>query len=181
MVIAGKQLLIDCGQRNRRLNERSCMNFQIREGCKNDIGELLELLYDLFSTETDFVFNKEKQYQGLRLLLQKNEKHNLWVAETENRLVIGMCTVQVLISTAEGGEVGLVEDVVVRKKFRGHGVGRKLLQKMESWAVERNLTRIQLLADKTNIPGLQFYNKMDWQYTQLVCMRKMIPHDSLLQ
>ena len=38
-----------------------------------------------------------------------------------------MCTVQTLISTAEGGPVGLVEDVIVRADYRGHGIGARLL------------------------------------------------------
>jgi ribosomal protein S18 acetylase RimI-like enzyme len=31
---------------------------------------------------------------------------------------------------------------------------------------------LQLLADKNNLPALNFYQKQGWQSTQLVCLRK---------
>jgi ribosomal protein S18 acetylase RimI-like enzyme len=148
------------------------MNVRIREATLADVGELIELLYELFSIESDFIFDKAKQYQGLQLMLQDGKNKRVWVAETDNRRVVGMCTLQVLISTAEGGEVGLVEDVVVKKQFRCMGIGRLLLNQMEEWASEAKLLRLQLLTDKTNLPAIQFYKKMNWQPTLLICMRK---------
>lgn len=139
-----------------------------------DIGELIELLYELFSIEKDFTFNKEKQYEGLKLMLMNGDNKRVWVAVKDDGCIIGMCTLQVLISTAEGGEVGLVEDVVVKKHFRCRGIGRQLLQEMRSWAATRGLRRLQLLTDKTNLPSIQFYQNMDWQSTQLICMRKLM-------
>lgn len=45
--------------------------------------------------------------------------------------IVGMATIQTLISTAEGGRVGLVEDVVVDESFRGKGIGKLLLAGIE--------------------------------------------------
>lgn len=127
-----------------------------------DIRELIELLYE------------ENQFGGLKLMLMNGENKRVWVAEKDNGCIIGMCTLQVLISTAEGGEVGLVEDVVVKKHFRCRGIGRQLLQEMKSWATTRGLRRLQLLTDKTNLASIRFYQNMNWQSTQLICMRKLI-------
>ena len=44
------------------------------------------------------------------------------VAEIDGA-VRGMCTVQLVISTAEGGLAGLVEDLVVDRTYRGQGIG----------------------------------------------------------
>jgi len=38
-----------------------------------------------------------------------------------------MCSIQILISTAEGGKVALLEDLVVAENFRNMGIGTKLL------------------------------------------------------
>lgn len=148
------------------------MKIKVRKGIMEDLGELIELLYELFSIEHDFVFDKEKQYQGLRQMLLNGDNRRVWVAEREDGRIIGMCTIQVLISTAEGGEVGLVEDVVVTKHLRTQGIGHQLLNTMENWANERGLLRLQLLIDKTNLPSIQFYKKMKWKSTKLICMRK---------
>jgi len=42
------------------------------------------------------------------------------VAELDKQIV-GVCTAQLLISTAEGGIVALIEDVVVDGNYRGQG------------------------------------------------------------
>ena len=82
-----------------------------------------------------------------------------------------MCTVQTLISTAEGGPVGVLEDLVVAADFRHQGIGAKLLAEAVTWAECRGLTRLQLLADKNNLAALRFYQKQGWESTQLVCLK----------
>ena len=75
----------------------------IRTAKPSDIPQLVELLKELFTIEADFDFDQEKQACGLNLLLN-SEKDCILVAEllSDNK-VLGMCTVQTLISTAEGG------------------------------------------------------------------------------
>ena len=70
------------------------------------------LLGELFSIEADFSFDPEKQRRGLADLLGRGDEACLLVCEREGE-VVGMCSVQALVSTAEGGKVGLVEDMVV--------------------------------------------------------------------
>jgi ribosomal protein S18 acetylase RimI-like enzyme len=144
----------------------------IRTAKPSDIPQLVELLKELFTIEADFDFDQEKQASGLNLLL-KSEKDCILVAEllSENR-VLGMCTVQTLISTAEGGPVGLLEDLIVAADFRHQGIGAILLAEAVNWAECKGLKRLQLLADKSNLPALNFYQKQGWQSTQLVCLRK---------
>jgi GNAT superfamily N-acetyltransferase len=83
-----------------------------------------------------------------------------------------MCSAQALISTAEGGWVALVEDMVVSTPYRGTGVGRRLMTAIEEWAKKRGMSRLQLLADRTNFAALDFYDKMGWCPTQLICLRR---------
>ncbi|MFZ2171953.1 MAG: GNAT family N-acetyltransferase [Methylococcaceae bacterium] len=144
----------------------------IRTAKPSDIPQLVELLKALFAIEADFDFDRDKQACGLNLLL-KSAKDCILVAEllSDNR-VLGMCTVQTLISTAEGGPVGLLEDLVVAADFRDQGIGSKLVDEAVYWAQCQGLKRLQLLADKNNLPALNFYQKQGWESTQLVCLRK---------
>jgi GNAT superfamily N-acetyltransferase len=50
-------------------------------------------------------------------------------------------------------------------------VGRRLVNALVEWAADRGLTRLQLLADDRNRPALDFYRKMGWHTTQLLCLR----------
>jgi ribosomal protein S18 acetylase RimI-like enzyme len=144
----------------------------IRTALPSDIAQLVELLQELFAIETDFVFDPVKQTKGLNQLLN-SDKDFILVAESSNvNKVVGMCTIQTLISTAEGGQVGLLEDLVVAAGFRHKGIGTKLLAEAVYWAERRGLKRLQLLADKNNLPALSFYTKQGWLSTELVCLRK---------
>ena len=143
----------------------------IRPAGQDDLDTMVVLLQALFTTEKDFTPDPERQRQGLARFLAGCGKHRcILVAEADKR-VVAMATVQVLISTAQGGLVGLVEDVVVQEGFRGRGVGRRLVNALVDWAADRGLTRLQLLADDRNRPVLDFYRKMGWHTTQLLCLR----------
>ncbi|CAI8784433.1 GNAT family N-acetyltransferase [Methylococcus capsulatus] len=148
------------------------MDILIRPAETRDIEAMVELLGTLFSIEADFTFDPDRQRRGLALLIGSSADRVL-VAECEGR-VIGMCSVQTLISTAEGGPVGLVEDMVVARAFRGKGIGRRLLGEIERWAADAGLTRLQLLADRTNEPALTFYDRRGWERTALIGLRKML-------
>lgn len=145
----------------------------VRNATHDDTTALVALLSELFSIEGDFSVNADKQRRGIALMLDGCGKHRcIRVAERSGR-VIGMGSVQTLLSTAEGGMVGLIEDVIVEKKSRGKGVGRKLLQSLEAWADQHGLLRLQLLADQKNRPAIQFYLDGGWIVTDLICIRKM--------
>jgi GNAT superfamily N-acetyltransferase len=150
-----------------------------RPAHQTDIPVLCSLLEELFSLETDFHPDRHKQTQALQLLIDKaNVNHDhpacvVWVAEQGGE-VIGMCSLQVLISTAEGGEVGLVEDVIIDAAHRKQGIGQQMFESLEAWARERGLARLQLLADTHNSEAIAFYEKHGWSRTQMLAMRKTL-------
>lgn len=143
---------------------------RIRPALPADLDSLVALLQILFGIEEDFFGDHDRQRRGLELMLE-NERGCVLVAEAEGA-VVGMCTGQVTISTAEGGPALLVEDVVIREEWRGKGVGRLLMERIGMWAQEQGIERLQLLADRNNGPALDFYAALGWQGTALVCLRK---------
>ncbi|MFU8652882.1 GNAT family N-acetyltransferase [Methanotorris formicicus] len=137
---------------------------------KEDIDDMINLLKQLFEIEKDFAPNYENQRKGLELLL--NNKDAIIFVARYNDKVVGMCSIQTLISTAEGGKVGILEDLVVDENFRGMGVGSKLLLEVERYCKENGLLRLSLLADKDNKKALEFYKSRGWKFTNLICLRK---------
>jgi GNAT superfamily N-acetyltransferase len=124
----------------------------------------------LFTLEPDNAFDADKARRGLGMLLAQPDAAALWVAEETGR-VIGMCSAQITLSTVEGGPVAWIEDVIVQPSSRGRGVGRQLLEAVAHWASQRGLTRLQLLADRYNVPALAFYQHLAWRETRLMCLR----------
>jgi len=150
------------------------MEVTIRPARTDDIPGICELLTELFSIEADFEPDPVKQALGVGCMIDDQSGHTLLLVAESGGTVVGMATCQTLISTAEGGRVGLVEDVVVAGEFRGQGIGSLLLEHLTNWAQEQKLKRIQLLADKENFPALAFYSGRAWKKTGLICLRKMV-------
>jgi len=144
----------------------------IRVAQKTDIPAMANLLNELFAIEMDFQIDLEKQQQGLTLLLESNHAV-VFVVELENQ-IIGMCSLQILISTAQGSKVGLIEDLIITKNHQKQGIGNQLLETIKNWAMQQGLTRLQLLADKNNQNALDFYQKKDWKFTQLIALRYLL-------
>ncbi|MDQ7990870.1 MAG: GNAT family N-acetyltransferase [Candidatus Dactylopiibacterium sp.] len=128
-----------------------------------DLTQIAALLGGLFAIERDFRPDAARQLAALRLLLAR-EDALLWVADAarEGGEVVGFCSVQRLVSTAEGGAVGLVEDVVVDAAWRARGIGRALLEGAEAWARRQGMSRLQLLADEDNPAAARFYDRLGW-------------------
>jgi ribosomal protein S18 acetylase RimI-like enzyme len=146
---------------------------KIRQAAAADLPALVNLLAILFRIEEDFVPDTAKQEQGLRLMLDNdNSRAAVLVAEQEGQ-VVGMCTGQLLVSTAEGGLSALVEDVVLLPEWRGQGIGRQLMGAIADWATKQGATRVQLLADRNNSSALAFYNRIGYRVTELVCLRRV--------
>jgi ribosomal protein S18 acetylase RimI-like enzyme len=148
------------------------MNITIRPACSEDIPPLCALLSDLFTRETDFEPDQRKQTRGLKLLVHDQSGRSIVLVAVSHNEIIGMCTVQTVVSTAEGGPVGLVEDVIVRADCRGRGIGVRLLTEAIVWSKTRKLSRLQLLADRENGPALAFYSTCRWSPTSLICLSK---------
>jgi ribosomal protein S18 acetylase RimI-like enzyme len=144
----------------------------IRPAVYSDLEALTSFLEILFSIEEDFFFNKTLQRQGLELMLT-NDRCCVLVADV-NGQAVGMCSGQLTISTAEGGPALLVEDMVVLGEYRRQGVGQRLMAKVAEWGKTKGVSRLQLLADRNNTPALEFYKRLGWQTTELICLRKHV-------
>src|SRR5437868_11682082 len=122
-------------------------NVVIEPATEADLDELSDLLGELFSEESDFRPNKEKQLRGLRLIFEQPNRGRVFVLRRDNAIV-GMINLLITISTAEGGFVMLLEDLIVHQEYRGQGYGSLLLKYAIEFAKQKNFLRITLLTDR---------------------------------
>lgn len=146
--------------------------YALRYAVKKDIPELILLLKQLFEIEKDFSFVPENHSYGLALLLE-SERALILTVTFEGR-IIGMCTLQWIVSTAEGGYSGWVEDVVVHESFRRKGVGSRLMKYLIDEAMRRDLVRLQLLVDETNFSAEVFYSGGGWKKTRMRALKTLL-------
>ncbi len=156
------------------MSASDAIDVAIRPARPGDIPRMAELLEDLFTLEADFAPDVEKQVHGLSALVADPSGRSAVLVADRAGEIVGMVTVQTLISTAEGGRVGLVEDLIVHSGHRDRSVGTRLLDEVAEWARTKGLKRLQLLADRENLPALDFYVRRRWNATRLVCLRKML-------
>jgi GNAT superfamily N-acetyltransferase len=143
---------------------------RIEPATLDDLPELIELLFELFSQESDFIPDREKEMRGLRLLLEQPSRGRIFVLRGPNRIV-GMVNLLITISTAEGGFVLVLEDLIVHRDHRGQGFGTQLLHYAIDFAKKKKFLRITLLTDKPNEQLKRFFAKNGFVESNMIPMR----------
>ena len=143
-------------------------NFSTRLAYSEDIPAMVQFLGELFTIEDDFSVNAEKQFRGLELLLEHS--HCVVLVAELNNDVVGMITLQRVISTAIGEYVGIIEDVVVSQNYRGRGIGTKLLAVAIEEAEQRGWKRLALGVDLRNTKAIEFYQKQGFTTSHMGLM-----------
>lgn len=149
------------------------MSIDIGFAAADDLPKLADLLAELFMLENDFAPERVKQLRGLRLILDNPAQGRLFVARISGK-VAGMVNALITISTAEGGRVLLLEDVIVDSEYRGRGLGRALVEHVLTWANLESMLRVTLLADRDNHAALAFYEKLGFFPSNMVVLRKSL-------
>ncbi|MGK0184807.1 MAG: GNAT superfamily N-acetyltransferase [Verrucomicrobiales bacterium] len=135
-----------------------------------DIEVLTTLLMTLFDEEEDFIPDRDKQQDGIQLILEQPSRGRIFVVRNEHT-IIGMVNLLFIISTAEGGLVILMEDVVVHPDHRGQHYGSMLVEHVIQFAKDKNFTRITLLTDKISQPSQRFFQRYGFVHSHMIPMR----------
>jgi GNAT superfamily N-acetyltransferase len=128
----------------------------IDEATFPDIPQLCELLAVLFAQEQEFQPDESKQRAALNVLVCNPQRARIFVLR-DGTAVLAMVSVQILVSTACGGDVLVLEDLVVRPACRRRGYGTALLDHVVSFARHSGYRRITLLTDAVNTEARRFY------------------------
>ena len=149
------------------------MNITIDFATRADLPAMADLLHELFTLESDFQPERDKQLAGLTLILDTPEIGQLFVLRIDGK-VAGMANALITVSTAQGTRVLLLEDVIVSAKHRGAGLGRLLVEHVCAWAKAQGMSRVTLLADQDNAPALAFYERLGFEKSAMVVRRKRL-------
>ncbi|MDP1536360.1 MAG: molybdenum ABC transporter ATP-binding protein [Burkholderiales bacterium] len=138
-----------------------------------DLPAMADLLHELFTLESDFRPERDKQFAGLKLILDNPALGRLFVLRDDGK-VAGMANALITVSTALGAAVLLLEDVIVSRNWRGHGHGRALVEHVCAWAKNEGMPRVTLLADQDNAAALAFHEKLGFEKSAMVVRRKKL-------
>jgi ribosomal protein S18 acetylase RimI-like enzyme len=105
--------------------------------------------------------------QQLRLVsgLDEHPKSIVILAKADE-VYVGMIVAFENFSTFSVKPMINIHDVIVRKEYRGLGVGRKLMHKIEEIARERSCSRITLEVRHDNVIAQELYKSMGFAETE---------------
>lgn len=135
-----------------------------------NIKELGELLYQLFSNELEFIPDRQKQEKGLKEIINDPDIGEILILKFDKKIV-GMVSLLYSVSTALGGKVAILEDMIIDKNHRKKGYGSYLLNEAIVFAKKRNCLRITLLTDYNNEIAIKFYNKSGFVNSPMIPLR----------
>lgn len=130
------------------------MEFTIREAGREDMPQVLELIKELAAYE--------KASNEVTITVEDLEKEGFeegnfkcFVADVEGKIE-GMALVYFRFSTWKGRTVHL-EDLIVREKMRGTGLGGALYQRVVQYGYDNGVKRVEWVVSEGNKNAIQFY------------------------
>ena len=143
----------------------------IRKAEKSDMASVLDLIMEL----ADFEREPKSVSINVNDLINDgfcdNPKFRCLVAETKKK-VVGMAIFYGRYSTWKGKTLHL-EDLIVKKEFRGHGIGKQLYKQFIEIAKEEEVRRAEWVALDWNVSAIKFYENSgakvlnDWKTIQI--------------
>lgn len=147
------------------------MNSTVRKSTPADMPQVLDLIKELaiFEKEPDAVVVTEE------ILIEegfgKDPLFTCFVAEVEDEIV-GMALVYDRFSTWKGRSIHL-EDLIVKEKMRGTGIGKDLYTRVIQYASEKKVKRLEWAVLNWNTDAIKFYERSganimkDWYLAQM--------------
>lgn len=138
-----------------------------------DIPQLCDLLEQLFSEESEFKCNRDLQSEALTQIIESPNAGTILVLR-DGSSIIGMVNLLFTISTALGGRVAILEDMVVQPARRGSRAGSTLMAAAINVARMGGCRRITLLTDRTNQPAQRFYLRHGFTFSHMIPLRLLL-------
>ncbi|HET7833850.1 MAG TPA: GNAT family N-acetyltransferase [Gallionella sp.] len=139
-----------------------------------DIPQLCTLLAILFTQEADFEPDAAKQSAAMCQIIAHPETGHILVLR-ESTDIIGMVNLLFTVSTACGGKVALLEDMIIHPAHRHDGLGSKLLRAAIELARSENCLRLTLLTDRANDAAIRFYQRHGFGISTMLPLRLTLP------
>jgi GNAT superfamily N-acetyltransferase len=140
------------------------MPMKIREGIKQDLPRVLELVKELatFERAPQEVINTVEQME--KDGFGPNPVFGFYVCENASGIV-GLSLYYWRYSTWKGKRLYL-EDIIVTEKERGQGIGKMLFDRTMQKALEENCTGMMWQVLDWNEPAITFYKKYGTSMSQ---------------
>ncbi len=131
----------------------------IRPATPADEDAILALLPQLFEAPGRKApgYTEERGRAGIRWAVQRPDSDILLALDGGK--LLGLASVYTDIQSIRYGKRCWLQDLVVSKEARSHGIGRLLLDAATEWAHERGCTHLQLSSGMGRVDAHRFYRR----------------------
>lgn len=137
------------------------MNCTVKKLSLDQVDDVVEIVSKCL--KEDFPYKKETILAYLKIFnkeffsnIIKNKKSAVFGAYPKKELV------GVIVVKADFGGVAYVEWLAVKKNFRGEGIGTKLIEELDKWALVNKFHYIYLNTETDQ--NINFYEKRGFRY-----------------
>ena len=139
----------------------------IREIKLEDAENFAKLIIDI-ENQADFMLygagerntTTEKQRKQIEVI-EKSPNSTIFVAEETSGKLVGYAFA--IGSTAKRKKHSVYLVIGILEEFTGKGIGTKLFQVLEEWAINHSIFRLELTVVKQNEAAVGLYKKMGYQ------------------
>jgi ribosomal protein S18 acetylase RimI-like enzyme len=149
------------------------MDVTFREAGEKDLQLVrkytLETAWATFPEDEKKMLDKEKWTKNFFEMfekLSKREGDRIYIVEDRNHVFLGYLWVGEGSNMMTGLKHGYIYDVFVKEEFRCKGIGKKLLEKAESYCREKRYSRILLMVSVSNQAAVKLYGEMGFKAEQ---------------
>ena len=148
-------------------NNQNKSSYIIRTIEAADAKSFIQLQEDIFS-ETEFMYNIPNE---LELTVQQLRKDQNYWKKLKNRTIL-LCIVEgafagyAIIHGYKHSKVKHAASVhlAVKAEYQRQGIGQTLMEEVENWSKEREITRLKLSVMTHNNHAVQLFEKMGYQH-----------------
>ena len=128
------------------------MSADVRLADESDVKALAKLANELIPMED------QKRREACLTDSIKEPKRDIYVVEIEGRLT-GFLELYTFPDFVHCGEIALIQNLVITKKYRGLGLSNELMAKAVKRAGERGALELHAWTDFDNKPAIGLYKK----------------------
>jgi len=137
---------------------------KIKEGRPDDAQEFISFLKQLDS-ETSFMLyepgERKTNVEKMTHRIEETNKNSLLLLAEDEGTIVGFLSAE--RGTANRTKHSAYIIIGILRNYRGEGIGRKMLEELDKWAMNNWIIRLELTVMKHNENAIKLYEKMGFK------------------
>ena len=152
----------------------------IREANTDDIPSIVDLWEEMMnfhiqkSSIYDIKPDARQIYEFYLKKTLKSHESTVIIYEIENKIIGYLMAEQSQLPPVyKEDTIGTIVEICITEKYRGRGIGEKLVEKIEKWFISKDIYTVECVISDFNEISKCFWFKNEYKPYNLVCLKKL--------